>query len=376
MSLRKKIRGFYIACQRELFPWVEEEFGSLPKRYQKLLLVFEMACVEDFLPRTSFRTPGRPLASRVSLARSFLAKMVLNIPTTAGLRERLLSDPLLRSMCGWSRQRDVPSASTFSRVFKEFAESELPTRIHEVLIQESYADSLVGHISRDSTAIEAREKPVPKKKAPEPVKRKRGRPRKGEERPKVPTRLERQRTMNKAEMLADLPKACTVGSKRNAKGHTQSWTGYKLHIDAADGGIPISCMLSSASLHDSQAAIPLATMTGERVDNCYDLMDSAYDAKEIHAHSTAAGHVPIIDTNPRNRKAAHRREQKAQRSAGFIPPERERYKERSTVERVFGRLKDEFGGRHVRVRGHSKVMCHLMFGIVVLTVDQLLRMVH
>ena len=34
-----------------------------------------------------------------------------------------------------------------------------------------------------------------------------------------------------------------------------------------DGGIPISCILTSASLHDSQAAIPLATMTAERVTN-------------------------------------------------------------------------------------------------------------
>ena len=37
--------------------------------------------------------------------------------------------------------------------------------------------------------------------------------------------------------------------------------------------------------------------------------------------------------------------------------------------------KDEFGGRYVRVRGHSKVYCHLMFGILALTVDQLMRLV-
>ena len=29
--------------------------------------------------------------------------------------------------------------------------------------------------------------------------------------------------------------------------------------------------------------------------------------------------------------------------------------------------------RSVRVRGHAKVLCHLMFGIVALTVDQLMR---
>ena len=125
-------------------------------------------------------------------------------------------------------------------------------------------------------------------------------------------------------------------------------------MDVADGGIPISCIESSASLHDSQAAIPLMTMTAQRVQNLYDLMDSAYDAEEIHAHSNSLDHVPIIDTNPRrNRKAERNREKKAQRAAGLVSPEQERYKERSTIERALGRLRDEFGGRHVRVRGHQ-----------------------
>jgi len=38
-------------------------------------------------------------------------------------------------------------------------------------------------------------------------------------------------------------------------------------------------------------------------------------------------------------------------------------------------LKDEFGARHVRVRGATKVMAHLMFGVLALTADQLLRWV-
>jgi len=42
---------------------------------------------------------------------------------------------------------------------------------------------------------------------------------------------------------------------------------------------------------------------------------------------------------------------------------------------VNGRLKDEFGGSEVRVRGHAKVFSHLMFGILVVTVDQLMRFV-
>jgi len=150
---------------------------------------------------------------------------------------------------------------------------------YEALIKRTHEDRLVGHISRDATAIEAREKPV-KTTAPEastsaqPPKRKRGRPRKGEVvEKKEPRRLERQADMSLAEMLSDLPTHCAVGTKRNAKGHTTSWIGYKLHLDVADGDIPISAVLTSASLHDSQAAIPLATMTASRVINLYDLMD-------------------------------------------------------------------------------------------------------
>jgi Transposase DDE domain len=53
-----------------------------------------------------------------------------------------------------------------------------------------------------------------------------------------------------------------------------------------------------------------------------------------------------------------------------------RYNERSAAERVNGRLKDDCGGRNVRVRGHAKVACHLMFGILALTRDQLLRLIN
>ena len=44
------------------------------------------------------------------------------------------------------------------------------------------------------------------------------------------------------------------------------------------------------------------------------------------------------------------------------------------VERVYARLKDEFGGRHIRVRGPRKIMAHLMFGVLALTADQILKL--
>jgi len=255
----------------------------------------------------------------------------------------------------------------------------LPNRVHEALIKRTYKDCIVGHISRDATAIEAREMPVKVEtpKTPKTPTRKRGRPKKGEVVAKPePRRLERQVGQTLPQMLADIPTYCNVGTKRNAKGHTTSWIGYKLHIDTADGDIPISCLLTSASLHDSQAAIPLASMTASRVTNLYDLMDSAYDAPEISDESRALGHVPIIDANPRRGgKAAAEAEARAKRCAGYALAEDVRYNQRNSAERVNGNLEDNCGGNQVRVRGAPKVFCHLMFGILVVTMEQMMRLV-
>ena len=359
-----------------LFPILEDELGELTAKQKQLINVLEVARLEEHLPNTG-RYPGRPQEDRVAIARAFVTKILYNMPTTRVLLDRLESDLTIRRLCGWERRTDVPSESTFSRAFDEFAKSRLPERVHQTLIKPYLGEQIVGHLSRDSTAISAREKPEKRVAAKDKKPKKRGRPKKGEERPKEPTRLERQAAGQPlSEMIADLPTSCHVGTKRNSKGHTTSWIGYKLHIDAADGGIPISCLLTSASLHDSQAAIPLAEISRGRVTSLYDLMDAAYDAPQIKAHSRSLGHVPIIDPNPRSKakKEALEAETKRRKEVNYTVAEDKRYNERSTVERVNGRIKDEFGARMVRVRGHAKVMAHLMFGIVVLTADQLMKL--
>jgi hypothetical protein len=386
MSLKGTLSAYWLHLQEELFPWVNDTTsGPLSGHHKQLVTVLGMARIEAFLPGWQ-GLPGRPISERAALARAFVAKAVFNFSTTRLLIEMLSVDKTLRHLCGWQRAGGVPSEATFSRAFAAFAASALPSRLHEALIQETHADRLVGHISRDSTAIEAREKPV-KPDHPAAVaqpKHKRGRPRKGEIRPPAPTRRiasqldMAQRGISAGAMLADLPRRCDVGAKRNAKGHQETWIGYKLHIDTADGEIPISCVLSAASVHDSQVAIPLATITAGRVTNLYDLMDSAYDVAEIKQHSRSLDHVPIIDINPRATPGLKQEiadEAKRLRRVGHRMAEQVRYGERSTAERVNGGLKDNHGGRTVRVRGPEKVMCHLMFGILSFTVLQLVRLV-
>ena len=64
---------------------------------------------------------------------------------------------------------------------------------------------------------------------------------------------------------------------------------------------------------------------------------------------------------------------KARRTLGLVFPEERRYVVRSGSERINGRLKDEFGGRHVRVRGYDKVLAHLKFAV--LAASQLMRLI-
>lgn len=349
--------------QHELMPELRHEVGALTAKLVQVVHTLEWVRIEEFVNST-WRGCGRPEHDRGMLASAFVAKAVLGLSTTAGLIERLAMDRALKRICGFSMWRKLPSEATFSRAFAEFAEAGLAERTHAALVKETLGEQLIGHISRDGTAIEAREKPAKRDKAPEPVvAKKRGRPCKGEIREVKPGKLEQQRGKPLAEMLKEWPRECDRGSKCNAQGYKNSWNGYKLHIDTTDCGIPVSALLSSASMHDSLAAIPLSLMTAERVTNCYDLMDAAYCSSVLRDHSRSLGHVPLIDHNPRKGEKIE-----------FTESESQRYKERSQAERTNARLKDDYGGRYVRVRGNAKVMSHLMFGMLALTAEQLMRL--
>ena len=358
-AIRQAIRG-------TLLPHLEEELGPMTERDRELVRVVELMEVDKRLNAFRWKGLGRRPHDRHKILMAFIAGAVHNFPTTRAPLDNLASRPRLRRLCGWEHAGQAPSESTFSRAFAEFARCNLLNTIHEAMIRKHCETRLVGHVSRDSTKVEGREKPVKKAKASaaaEPNKKKRGRRRKGE--PKAPPkRLEVQPTRTLAENLADLPRQCDVGCKTNSKGHKDWWIGYKLHIDTIDGDIPVSAVLTSASVHDSQVAIPLAQMTARRLTSLYDLMDAAYDADAIHAFSKALGHVPLIDHQPRGGEA--KREMDPARAV--------RYCERSASERVNSNLLDNRGGRFVRVRGEAKVLTHLLCGLVVIAATQLFQL--
>jgi hypothetical protein len=384
LTPRQLLTQFTHVAQQDLFPHLEAALGPLSPQLQLLASVVALLPLARLLAARRAGT-GRPCKDRMALATAFLAKAILNLPTTRALMGRLAVDQPLRQLCGWRSPSQLPHESKFSRSFAEFAASELPQRLHQAVIAATQRERLVGHIARDSTAIVARERfpetaPGQKRQRPQRKKSKAQRPQGKHARAKAAdrgTRIQQQRHQKLERMLAELPQHCDIGVKRNSQGHENYWRGYKLHLDVGDGQIPISAVLSSASLHDSQAAIPLMTMTSQRVTHLYELMDSAYDADEIHAHCRQLNHVPIIAPHPRRGTKKPSQLPKifpVELTPELTPAERERFQQRTMIERVNARLKDEFGGNHLRVRGAQKVMAHLMFGVLALTVDQWLRL--
>ena len=92
-------------------------------------------------------------------------------------------------------------------------------------------------------------------------------------------------TLSLAQIKAELPTRCDRSTRSNARDYKNSCNGYKLHVDVTDSGIPISTLLSSASLHDSKAAIALSMMSAARVTHLYDVMDAAYCSATLRAYS-------------------------------------------------------------------------------------------
>ena len=364
--LKKTVSQYFISMQRNLFPGFAEDLGPTTDKHLRVIVALDMIEVEKFILYQSPFAVGRPPVNRDAMARAFVAKAVLNISTTVGLIDRLKADPVLRRLCGFDGK--IPSEGTFSNAFAEFANQGLAQIIHEAMVREAYREKIVGHVSRDSTAINAREKPAKNPNsetaAEKALPKKKGRPRKGEERaPKDPTRIERQQKMSLPEILADLPRGCDVGGKNNSKGNPEWWVGFKLHLDVDDHGIPLTALVTSASMHDSQAAIPLEIITNSRVKSLYSVMDSAYNSELIEKTVIDAGKVPIIDPKkPRGGEIVP-----------LDPAKKQRYKIRTSVERTNSTIKDDFGGRYVRVRGHDKVAAHLFFGVLAMTA---LRLVH
>jgi Transposase DDE domain len=377
MSFREKLSEMWSNIQGGLFPMLESELGTLSDKHKELVQILELVRIEEFIRcRKFFR--GRPQKLRAAIARAFIAKLIFKVPYTKQfIKDYLANDMKLKEICGWNRFGTIPSESTFSRAFEEFAKSKLPEKVHQALIRNLYADHCVGHVTKDSTPIEAREKAI--KKEPAKIRAAiQAKARKMRKKTGELNRRQKQLAENDLDkMTATLPIHCDKGMKKSAQGYTEIWKGYKLHAAIDDHCIPLAGIVTSASLNDCEAAIPLAVKSDQAAKSFYDLMDAAYDHPEIIAHSHSLGHIPLIDKRPgthvqkiEKQAEAHRRQ-----LLNFTMPEEIRYKLRFSKERFNALYKDYYGGRTTYYKGHEKITCHVMFGLLTLASSIILKLI-
>ena len=97
-TLKERLTQFWFNVQEGLFPFLSEMDVELTPALKQVATVLEMIQIERFL--SAAHGVGRPAKERVELARAFVAKATLNLPTTEALIDRLKS---LRSLRGQAR---------------------------------------------------------------------------------------------------------------------------------------------------------------------------------------------------------------------------------------------------------------------------------
>jgi hypothetical protein len=86
--------------------------------------------------------------------RSVRAKCFFKIDTTTELIQRIVGNSNLRLLRGFDT---IPGKSTFSRKFAELSETTIMSETPGRLVKEAHEGKVACHVSRDSTATEARE---------------------------------------------------------------------------------------------------------------------------------------------------------------------------------------------------------------------------
>ena len=155
----------WFQVQEVLFPHLQEKIGPLGSNHERLVRIIEFSGVRAFIGKIYCRhSGGRPCDDRIEIAIAFLAKHVFNLPTTRAVIDRLHCDEVLRRLCGWERKGHIPSESKFSRVFKEFSKMKAIETLLDRVVARYHGDRIIGHVRRDATEIDAREKAIKKPK--------------------------------------------------------------------------------------------------------------------------------------------------------------------------------------------------------------------
>jgi len=216
----------------------ELEFLSLYGTIQQLLSPCELMGLRRACKK------GRAGYDLLPILGIMLLKLHYRQPTMKETLLLLQENDNLRDILGISKVPSQPTVSRLSRDVESIVDSAV---LHERVIQtcqEGMDNRMVGHLSIDSTIIQAREKPFVKKKEASPPKKK-GRKKKGSPEEKEYRKQKALAEQERLEYLAEdfrksisqLEMRCSLTAKQNSKGMKQWSIGYKAHLAADDFGL-------------------------------------------------------------------------------------------------------------------------------------------
>jgi len=275
---------------------------------------------------------GRPGYTVEVLWKTYVAMVVLGLPTFASLIRTLQNNPLLAVACGITSYEGIPTKFAFSRFMRKLSQPRYVVMVKNIMrsLTRSLYNTLPDFgksVAIDSTDLKA--------------------------------------WSNGAKKPVSDPDA-TWAVKLDTSSKTKFYFGYKLHLLAdTQYELPIAAKLSTGSLHDSRMASRIlrkARFAHSKFHPEYVICDAGYSSKKLRALVKRQYRAePIIKVNRRHKK--------------LLFPETEKwravYNRRSSIERLFGRLKGYRRLNNITVRRIRKVTVHCFLSLIVVQAQAL-----
>jgi transposase len=287
---------------------------------------------DDGLLATLTAKTGRPGYTVKVLWKTYIAMVVLGLPTFASLIRSLRDNPSLAVACGITSADGIPTKYAYSRFMGKLSKPRTVTRVKDVmrsLTRSLYAalPDFGKSVAIDSTDIKA--------------------------------------FSNGAKKPVSDPDA-TWAAKLDTASKKKFYYGYKLHLLAdTQYEIPIAAKVTTGSTSDVRTAshvLQQARYTYSKFHPDYVMADAGYSSQKLrHLVKRQYRAEPIIKVNPAHKKS--------------LFPETDEWKalyaRRSSIERVFGRLKCYRRLNNVSVRRKYKVTVHCFLSLIVVQAQAL-----
>jgi transposase len=287
---------------------------------------------DETLIATLKASTGRPGYGVETIWRTYIASVVLDLPTFASLIRTLQDNPLIAIACGITSYEGIPSKFAYSRFMRKLSQPKYVVMVKNIMrsLTRSLYDTLPDFgksVAIDSTDLKA--------------------------------------WSNGAKKPVADPDA-TWAVKLDTSGKKKFYYGYKLHLLAdTQYELPIAANVTTGSASDVRIAsrvLQQARFTYGKFHPTYIIADAGYSSdklRQLIKRQYRAG--PIIKVNPAHKKA-------------LFPETKEwkaLYNRRTSIERLFGRLKCYRRLNNVTVRRKHKVTIHCFLSLIVVQAQAL-----